>query len=38
VIRSFEPGEEWGYCYPDDAFAERMPALAGEAATRHYGR
>ena len=22
VIRSFEPGEEWRYCYADEAFAE----------------
>ncbi len=22
VIRSFEPGEEWRYCYADKAFAE----------------
>lgn len=25
VIRSFEPGEEWGYCFPDDQFYERLP-------------
>ena len=25
VIKSFEPGEEWGYCYPDDQFYERLP-------------
>lgn len=25
VIKSFEPGEEWGYCYPDDEFFERLP-------------
>ena len=25
VIKSFEPGEEWGYCYPDDAFYESLP-------------
>jgi hypothetical protein len=36
VIRSFEPGEDWGYCYPDEAFAEVMPAKPGEAATTHY--
>lgn len=36
VIRSYEPGEEWGYCYPDDAFAEQLPARPGEAAHRHY--
>jgi uncharacterized UBP type Zn finger protein len=22
VIRSFQPGEEWRYCYADEAFAE----------------
>ena len=24
VIKSFEPGEEWGYCYPDEMFFERI--------------
>jgi uncharacterized UBP type Zn finger protein len=24
VIKSFEPGEEWGYCYADDAFYESL--------------
>ena len=24
VIGSFEPGEEWGYCYVDDAFFESL--------------
>ena len=24
VIKSFEPGEEWGYCYVDDAFFESL--------------
>jgi uncharacterized UBP type Zn finger protein len=36
VIRSYEPGEDWGYCYPDDLFLEVLPARKGEAATRHY--
>ena len=36
VIRSYEPGEDWGYCYPDDQFQETLPARPGEAATRHY--
>ena len=26
VIESFEPGEDWGYCYPDDAFYESLPS------------
>lgn len=25
IIRSFEPGENWGYCYPDDMFYEELP-------------
>jgi hypothetical protein len=24
VIKSFEPDEEWGYCYVDDAFFEAI--------------
>jgi len=36
VIRSYEPGEDWGYCYPDDAFIETMKAFPGEVALQHY--
>ena len=25
IIKSFEPGEDWGYCYPDDLFFETLP-------------
>ncbi len=25
IIRSFEPGEDWGYCYPDDLMMEPAP-------------
>lgn len=25
IIRSVEPGEEWGYCYVDEMFYERLP-------------
>jgi len=25
IIKSFEPGEEWGYCYVDDMFYEELP-------------
>jgi uncharacterized UBP type Zn finger protein len=25
IIKSFEPGEKWGYCYPDDLFYETLP-------------
>ena len=36
VIRSYEPGEDWAFCYPDDASVDALPALPGEAAARHY--
>lgn len=26
IISSREPGEDWGYCYPDDQFYESLPA------------
>ncbi len=26
IIKSFEAGENWGYCYPDDLFFETLPA------------
>ena len=25
IIRSHEPGEGWGYCYPDDLYMETLP-------------
>ncbi|HEX6127264.1 MAG TPA: UBP-type zinc finger domain-containing protein [Pyrinomonadaceae bacterium] len=25
IIKSFEPGEDWGYCYPDELFFESLP-------------
>ena len=25
IIKSFEPDEAWGYCYPDDLFFEQAP-------------
>jgi uncharacterized UBP type Zn finger protein len=30
VIKSFEPGEDWGYCYPDEAFYEALPVNIGD--------
>jgi uncharacterized UBP type Zn finger protein len=36
VIRSYEPGEEWGYCYRDDSYAESLPADAKEIAPTHF--
>jgi hypothetical protein len=29
IIRSFEPGEEWGYCYPDNRYFESLAAGRG---------
>jgi uncharacterized UBP type Zn finger protein len=28
IIKSFEPGENWGFCYPDDMFFEQLPVAA----------
>ena len=28
IVKSVEPGEEWGYCYPDDIFYEALPTAA----------
>ena len=25
IIKSFEPDEEWGFCYPDEMFFEQAP-------------
>ena len=25
IVRSFEPGEDWGYCYVDDVMLEPAP-------------
>jgi hypothetical protein len=36
VIRSYEPGEDWGYCFVDERFIESLPARAGEAPVRHF--
>jgi monovalent cation:H+ antiporter-2, CPA2 family len=30
IIRSFEPGEEWGFCYADDLYFEKLPAAAAD--------
>jgi hypothetical protein len=36
VIRSYEPGEDWAYCYPHDLGVEGFDARPGEAAPRHF--
>lgn len=30
IVRSVEPGEDWGYCYVDDQFFERLPEVSKE--------
>lgn len=36
VVRSFEPGEDWAYCYVDATYAEALPAQRHETAPAHY--
>jgi hypothetical protein len=36
VIRSFEPGEDWAFCYSDEMFAQHFPGHGGESAPVHY--
>lgn len=31
VIRSFEPGEDWGWCYVDQLMMEPAPVVGGGA-------
>ena len=30
VIKSFEPGEDWGYCYVDDMYFDPLPLNKGD--------
>ncbi len=36
LLRSYEPGETWLYCYADDAFLDGVPPLGDELASIHY--
>jgi uncharacterized UBP type Zn finger protein len=27
IVKSFEPGEDWGYCYADDLFFDEFPPV-----------
>jgi uncharacterized UBP type Zn finger protein len=33
IVRSFEPGEEWGWCYVDEVTIRKLPAPATSART-----
>jgi len=37
VMKSFEPGESWAWCYLDEEMAEAVPAYPAESAAQHYG-
>jgi thioredoxin reductase (NADPH) len=36
TIKSFEPGEDWAYCYVDDLMVDGLDFLPGESTSRHY--
>jgi uncharacterized UBP type Zn finger protein len=36
VMKSFEPGEEWAWCFVDDDMVEAIPMSPVESAPRHY--
>jgi uncharacterized UBP type Zn finger protein len=36
AIKSFEPGEDWAWCYVDDEMLESIPAFPIESPPRHY--
>jgi len=37
VVKSFEPDEEWAWCYADEELVERVPTFDGESPPRHLG-
>jgi uncharacterized UBP type Zn finger protein len=36
VIRSYEPGERWAYCYSDEEMEEHFPVVDEEMARVHF--
>ena len=36
VIKSFEPGEDWGWCYVDEEMVDAMRAFPPESPREHY--
>jgi uncharacterized UBP type Zn finger protein len=36
VVKSFEPGEDWAWCYVDGELAEAIPAFPAESPSQHY--
>lgn len=35
VIKSFEPGEEWAWCYVDETGLDEIAAFPGESPSEH---
>lgn len=36
VVKSFEPGESWAWCYADKELARSIPAFVEESPAEHY--
>jgi len=36
VVKSFEPGEDWAWCYADEEMVEAIRTFPEEAPHRHY--
>ena len=36
IIKSYEPGEDWAYCYPHDQMVDGLQFAPGESTSRHY--
>jgi thioredoxin reductase (NADPH) len=36
VVKSFEPGEDWAWCYADGELAGTIPAFSTESPRTHY--
>jgi uncharacterized UBP type Zn finger protein len=36
VVKSFEPGEDWAWCYVDEEAAPAIPAFPAEQPPQHY--
>ena len=37
TIKSFEPGEDWAWCFVDEEMAEEIPTFPAESPRQHYG-
>ena len=36
VVKSYEPGESWAWCYADEEMADEIQVFPSEIATHHY--